>query len=452
MKITFLGATETVTGSKYLIETDELTVLVDCGLFQGLKDHRIRNWQPLPVDPRRIDALLLTHAHIDHSGYIPRLIKEGFRGKIYTSAATLDLCKILLPDCGYLQEEDARQANKYGYSKHKPALPLYTRDEAEASLASFESVEFGQSYPLGNDFSFNFHRAGHILGAAIITIKTENRSLVFSGDLGRPNDPIMRPPVFIDAADFLVVESTYGNRLHDRTDPLDEIADIVNATIQKGGSIIIPAFAVGRAQSLLYYLYQLKKVGRIPRHLPIYLDSPMSINATGLMCDHTNEHHLSKDECHGTCDVATYVKTTDESKRLNANNVPSVIISASGMATGGRILHHLKHHLPNWRNTVLLAGYQAEGTRGDRLLKGEKAIKIHGQMVPVNARIECLSNTSAHADYDEILSWLGHFRSAPKKVFITHGSQESAQSLAEKIKSRFGWNTCIPHYLQSENL
>lgn len=452
MKLTFLGATGTVTGSKYLLEVDGLKILIDCGLFQGFKDYRKRNWQALPIRAKDIDAVILTHAHIDHSGYIPRLVKSGFRGTVYASKATIDLCEILLPDCGYLQEEDAKHANKHHYSKHQPAQPLYTEQEAEQCLRQFKPVNFGERIQLDTDVFFRLERAGHILGAASVILNADNRTLAFSGDLGRMEDWVMKPPVQIQEADYLVLESTYGNRLHEKTNPLDELEKVIQETIARGGTVIIPAFAVGRAQTLLYCLYRLKAENRIPEQLPIYLDSPMSIDATELLLRHGNEHRLSKEDCLRTCHIATYIRTTEESKALNPNHLPCVIISASGMATGGRILHHLKHYLPQHRNTVILAGYQAEGTRGDRLQRGEKEIKIHGQMVPVNAHVVSMNNLSAHADYEEILSWLRHFRHAPKKTFITHGTPDSAQALKEKIEEKYAWAVQVPEYLQEAHL
>lgn len=453
MKLTFWGATETVTGSKYLVEDGGKRIMVDCGLFQGFKEHRLRNWQSLPGSPKDIDALILTHAHIDHSGYIPRLVKDGFRGRIYASAATIDLCRIMLPDSGYLQEEDARLANKFGYSKHKPALPLYTEQEAENTLKYFEPVSFGEKIRLNDhDFSVTFHRVGHILGAAFVVLQNKRTRLLFSGDLGRPHDPVMLAPAPIEPADYLVVESTYGNRLHDRTDPTEEIGQIIRETVSHGGTVVIPAFAVGRAQHMLYYLSRLKQSGQIPEYLPIYLDSPMAIDATDLMAKYGTEHRLSATECKQACHVATYLRTSEESKRLNDQPMPSVIISASGMATGGRILHHLKHFAPHRKNTILFTGFQAEGTRGDKILRGDKTIRIHGQDIPVNARVEDLSNTSAHADYEEMLAWLSSLENPPRHVYVTHGSLESAQSLQQKIHARFGWKASVPKYLDVAHL
>lgn len=447
MKLTFLGATGTVTGSKYLIEDGGKKFLVDCGLFQGLKELRLRNWEKLPVDPADIDAVILTHAHIDHSGYLPLFIKNGFKGPVYCSSATADLCDILLPDSGYLHEEDAARANKYSYTKHKPALPLYTQEDAYRALEQIKPVSFGDEHPLSEFLSFKLTHAGHILGAACVHINDGQTKLVFSGDLGRLHDPVMEPPSQIQDADYLVLESTYGDRLHETTDPLDQLEGIIAKTAARGGTVVIPAFAVGRAQGLMYYIYKLKQSGRIP-DIPVYLDSPMAISATKLLQEHHAEHRLSKDECAAVCASVIYTKTVEQSKAIYSRNngMLGVVISASGMATGGRVLHHLKHYIGDPRNTVLLAGFQAAGTRGARLAHGETEIKIHGHLYPVRAEISMLDNISAHADYKEILEWLGHFREAPRKVFLTHGEPEAASSLKFKIEEHLGWNVEIPEY------
>lgn len=453
MKLTFLGATGTVTGSKYLLEDDGKKFLIDCGLFQGLKELRLRNWERLPVDPASIDAVILTHAHIDHSGYLPLFIKNGFKGPVYCSSATADLCDILLPDSGYLHEEDAARANKYGYTKHKRALPLYTQEDAYTALEQIKSVSFGDEHRLSDMLSFHLTHAGHILGAACVTISDGQTKLVFSGDLGRPHDPVMEAPAQIQEADYLVLESTYGDRLHETTDPLDQLEGIIGKTAARGGTVVIPAFAVGRAQSLMYYIYKLKTAGRIP-DIPVYLDSPMAISATKLLQKHHAEHRLSKDECHAVCGSVFYTKTVDQSKEIYSKNngMPIIIISASGMATGGRVLHHLKHYIGDERNTILLAGYQAAGTRGARLAHGETEIKIHGHLYPVHAEIEMLDNISAHGDYGEILDWLRHFREPPRKVFLTHGEPEAASSFKFKIEEHLGWNIKIPEYFHEEDL
>lgn len=453
MKLTFAGATETVTGSKYLLEHENKKILIDCGLFQGQKELRLRNWDGLPFNPRSIDAVLLTHAHIDHSGYIPKLVKAGFRGPIYCTEATFDLCKILLPDSGHLQEEDAESANRDGWTKHHPALPLYTEQDARDCLKYFRPLPFGETHVLYRDLNFTFHRAGHILGAAFIRVSDGYTSILFSGDIGRFHNPIMKPPAKIQDADYLVVESTYGDRLHNKDDPTDDIEQIVRRTVARGGTLVIPAFAVGRAQMLLYHFYVLKNEKRIP-NIPIYLDSPMAINVTDLLHRHMNDHRLSPEECDAVCNVATYARTVEESKAISENNngMPQVIISASGMATGGRILHHLKHYIGDPRNTVLLAGFQAAGTRGDRLDRGEKEIKIHGHLWPVRAEIVKLDNMSAHADYSEILTWLEYFHKPPRRVFITHGEIEAAQAMKKKIEEKFGWNVTVPAYMHKEDL
>ena len=453
MKLTFLGATGTVTGSKYLLEHEDRKILVDCGLFQGLKELRLRNWEKLPVDPASIDAVLLTHAHIDHSGYIPLLVKRGFRGEIYCSAATYDLCSILLPDSGYLQEADADRANRYAYSKHKPALPLYTRKDAEKSLGHFRVKGFDKPHKLDGGLKFTFGRSGHILGSSFIRVDDGHTSILFSGDLGRADDPVMIAPVDMQQADYLVLESTYGDRLHKDGDPVEKIGDIIRTTAARGGSVIIPAFAVGRTQSILYYIYALKKANAIPATVPVFLDSPMAINATQLLGRHRNEHRLPEKMCADVCHIAKYVQTAEESKSLDYNaSMPVVIISASGMATGGRVLHHLKHFIGDARNTILFTGFQAAGTRGSRLVHGEDEIRIHGQMWPVRAQVEMLHNTSAHADYGEILDWLGRFQDAPRKTFITHGEPEAASSLRMKIEDHLGWRAEVPAYLQQVEL
>ncbi len=453
MQLTFLGATGTVTGSRYLLSVDSKEILIDCGLFQGYKELRLRNWDKFPVNPHDIDAVILTHAHIDHTGYLPLLAKNGYKGPIYSTAATKDLCSILLPDSGYLQEEEARFANKYGFSKHKPALPLYTKEDGLNVLKQFQSIPYHISTSLfnDNDIQVVFKRAGHILGSSFIQLNYRDTSILFTGDIGRLEDPVMREPETIKSIDYLVIESTYGNRLHDIQDPLAQFAKLINQTAKRGGSIIIPAFAVGRAQNLLYFIATLKKTGGIP-NLPVFLDSPMATNVTGLLCKYPEELKLSEDQCKALCNVAKYVSTPEDSKEIDTYHMPMIIISASGMATGGRVLHHLKVFLQDSRHTVLLPGYQAGGTRGARLARGEKEIKIHGQMIPVRAHIESLSNLSAHADYQEILTWLSKFTKPPRKVFITHGEPEAAMALKENIEQTLGWSCQVPGYLQTEQL
>ncbi|CZH61395.1 TPA: MBL fold metallo-hydrolase [Legionella pneumophila] len=452
MELTFLGATQTVTGSKYLLTLNSKKVLIDCGLFQGYKELRLRNWSPLPINPRDIDAVILTHAHIDHSGYLPLLIKKGFQGKIYATPGTKALCAILLPDSGHLQEEEARLANQYRFSKHQPAIPLYTENEARESLNYFETIDFDTPHQLFSELSFEFHRAGHIVGAAMVKIKTRTGSILFTGDLGRPHDPVMKAPTIIQEVDYLIMESTYGDRLHETTDPLPQLGKVINETIKRGGSVVIPAFAVGRAQSLLYFIYELQRTGEIPKDIPVFLDSPMAIDATHLLCTYKDDHHLNEEQCRGLCRAATYVRTPEESKEIDRHKIPQIIISASGMAQGGRILHHLKVFAPDSKSTLLFTGFQAGGTRGARIINGEKEVKIHGEFIPIRAKVVVMSSTSAHADYQELLGWLKHFIRPPKKLFITHGEHHSAQSLKEKIEKQFGFLCTIPSYLQTEDL
>lgn len=448
MQLTFLGAARTVTGSRYLIEAEGKRILLDCGLFQGHKELRLRNWAPFPVPPDSIDAVVLTHAHLDHSGYLPLLARQGFSGPIYCTRPTRDLCALLLPDSGHIQEEDARRANRHGYSKHHPALPLYTAADAEAVLEQFRPVSFGHDVALGAGIRCRFERAGHILGAAWVALTAERRTVLFSGDLGRPHDPVMKAPVPPTAADFLVVESTYGDRLHDLDDPLDQVERVVRRTVRRGGSVIIPAFAVGRAQTMLYYIHTLRESGRLP-HVPVYLDSPMAIEATGILERYPNEHRLDPATCAAVARSAHYVRDADASRALDQENSPKIIIAASGMATGGRVLHHLKHFAPDPRNTILFTGFQAGGTRGDRMLRGEEAVKIHGKMVPVRAEVASLDSLSAHADYEELLDWLGHLREAPIDTFVTHGEVEAAKALARRIDERLGWPCRVPDQLQA---
>lgn len=452
MKLQFLGATGTVTGSKYLLEHKGRRILVDCGLFQGLKELRLRNWDPLPVAPDSIDAVVLTHAHVDHSGYVPLLIKRGFRGRIYCTKGTFDLCSILLPDSGYLHEADAERANRYGYTRHKPALPLYTEQEGRDALERFTVIDVDSALDLANGLTLKLQRSGHILGSAFARFADGSTSIVFSGDLGRPHDPVMKAPAAIRQATYLVLESTYGDRLHADADPLEELGGIVRETAGRGGTVIIPAFAVGRTQSVLYYIHELKKARAIP-DIPVYLDSPMAINATRLLDAHRDDHRLAAKLCGEVSRAAHYVQTPEDSRALDGGHaMPAVIISASGMATGGRVLHHLKHFIGDARNTIAFTGFQAAGTRGARLIHGEDEIKIHGTMWPVRAQIEVLHNMSAHADYSEILEWLENFDRPPRRTFITHGEPEAASSLRMKIEDRLGWSVTVPEYLQKETL
>jgi len=451
MRIQFLGATGTVTGSKYLVEDGSRHVLIDCGLFQGLKQLRLRNWEPPPVQPREVDAVVLTHAHIDHSGYLPLFFKRGFAGPVYCTPATRDLCEILLPDSGYLQEEEAEYANRHGYSKHSPALPLYTERDAQACLPSLSPVDYGREIALGGDMSFRFLPAGHILGAAMIAIRSGDTSLLFSGDLGRPADLVIKPPAPPTKADYLVLESTYGDRLHDPANAQRQLAEIINRTSGRGGTVVIPAFAVGRAQDLMYRIHLLKQEQVIP-DIPVFLDSPMAADVTQLYRRYVGEHRLTPEQCRDMTKGARIVNSAEESQWLDTRSFPVVIISASGMATGGRVLHHLRAFAPEPKNTILFTGFQAAGTRGAAMLAGAQSVKIHGKYIPVRAEVASISNLSAHADYAEILDWLMHFEQAPRKTFITHGEPVAADALRHRIEEQMHWPCRVPDYLEASEL
>jgi metallo-beta-lactamase family protein len=451
VRLQFLGATGTVTGSKYLVSANHNKVLVDCGLFQGYKQLRLRNRAPLPVAASAIDAVVLTHAHIDHSGYLPLLVKNGFRGKVYCSAATRDLCGILLPDSGHLQEEEAEYANRHGFSKHAPALPLYTREDAARALAHLTPVAFDQSVALPGGLVLRLQPAGHILGAALVELRGNGRTLLFSGDLGRPNDFVANAPESVAHADYLVVESTYGDRRHGFANPKQQLADVVNRTVQRGGVVIVPSFAVGRAQLLMYLLYLLRQERVIP-DIPVFLNSPMAVDATRIYYEHRDEHRLTAAEYEGMFSVVKFVNSAEESRRLNQHKTPMIVISASGMATGGRVLHHLKAFAPDARNTILFVGFQAGGTRGAAMLNGAASVKIHGDYVPVRAEVACIDNLSAHADYAEILGWLENFAAPPRRTFITHGEPRPADALRHRIEENLGWSTCVPEYLETVSL
>jgi metallo-beta-lactamase family protein len=452
MHIQFLGATGTVTGSKYLLRAGGATMLLDCGLFQGFKQLRLRNWDALPVEAAAIDAVVLTHAHLDHSGYLPLLVRNGFRGKILCSEATYDLCKILLPDSGRLLEEEAIHANRQGSSRHAPALPLYTEADAVRALAHFSPVPFGQPFDIAGTLRGTLALGGHILGAAIVTITDGERSVVFSGDLGRLQDAIMVAPSAITACDYLVLESTYGDRQHDPADPLILLGQTIRKTAARGGVTVIPAFAVGRAQSLLYAIHQLKQQGALPASLPVYLNSPMATDATALYQKHRQLHRLDHQQCEAMCRAAHIVNSVEESIALNQRQMPMVIIAASGMATGGRVLHHLKAFAGDARNTILFAGFQAGGTRGAAMLGGATEIKIYGEYVPLRASVYQIDNLSAHADAVEILQWLRHFKQPPKRTFITHGEPAAADALRHRIEESLHWACRVPDYLEQQEL
>ncbi len=450
----FLGAAGTVTGSRYLLEAGGERLMIDCGLFQGEKELRLRNWNPFPV-------LVMTHAHLDHTGYIPRFIKEGFRGQILSTQATVDLAHLLLPDSGHLQEEDAAYANKKRFTKHEPALPLYTYEEAVKSLEFFRAADESKPVEVSSHFALRFFPAGHILGARSIEVTVrENegvRKVLFSGDLGRYQQLIIRQPSLPDGADYLLLESTYGDRLHPSDDFRARLGSIVESTAARGGSVVIPAFAVGRTQELLYVFRELIAQEKM-RSLPIYVDSPMAIDTTDLYRRHHEDHNLEMDklEAQGIKPFSPpgvhFARRVEESKALNNSRFPMIIISASGMATGGRVLHHLARCLPDHRNTVLFVGFQAAGTRGRIIQSGAPTVKMHGQEVPIRARIESMENLSGHADYGEILRWLGQFHKAPNKTFLVHGEPHAAQALKEKITQQLHWEVSVAAYLQKVSL
>jgi metallo-beta-lactamase family protein len=441
--IQFLGAIDTVTGSRYLVEADGARLLVDCGLFQGPKKLRERNWTAPPFDVRSLDAVVLTHAHIDHSGYLPRLCNAGFTGRIFCTRGTADLLGLLLPDSGFLQEEEARHANKWSTSRHHPALPLYTRDDAKRCLEQLAPVAFHTPFEPVRGVRASYTRAGHIVGSGCLALHAGGCTLTFSGDVGRPLDPIMKPPELLGPTDYLVIESTYGDRRHPTENVEDALAKVIVETADKGGVVVVPAFAVGRAQHLLHLLARLRAAKRIP-DLPVFLDSPMAIDATTLFYDHREDHALSADDCKAMSEVARYARTTDESKAIDRATGPMIVISASGMATGGRVLHHLARFLPDERSTVLLVGYQAAGTRGRSLVDRTDELKIYGQYVPVRARIVQLDGLSAHADYAEIIDWLRASKLSPKRVFVTHGEPTAADAMRRRLVDAFRWDAIVP--------
>lgn len=442
LTLTSLGGAGTVTGSKHLLTYDSKHILIDCGLFQGLKNLREMNWAPLAVKPSSIDAIVLTHAHLDHSGYLPKLVRDGFRGRIYATAATCDVAKLILTDSGHLQEKDAEYANRKGFSKHKPALPLYGIRDAERALEFFTPLPFGKPSELPGGATLTFRYAGHILGAATADIEWGGKRIVFSGDLGRYGDAILPDPEPVPKADYIVIESTYGNRIHEPGDPVELLGAIIERTVQRGGTVVIPAFAVGRAQSMLHHLWKLRSAGRLSQ-VPIYLDSPMAINATDLLHAHRADHRLPPDVCDAICAIATYTRDVEASKAISASPYPKVVISASGMATGGRVLHHLKAFAPDHKNTILFSGFQAAGTRGRAMLQGAREIKIHGQWIPVGAEVSDLSLLSAHADADELMRWLSGFHQGPSRVFVVHGEAESAEALRVRIDKDLLWTAVV---------
>ncbi len=452
--LTFLGAARTVTGSKHLLEVDGRRILFDCGLFQGLKELRLRNWSPLPIAPETIDAVVLTHAHIDHSGWLPRLVSQGFKGPVYCTGGTLDLCRLVLPDAAHLQEEDAKFANKRGFSKHQPALPLYTEEDAAEALSRFKVAGYGKKIEVVKGIEIEFINAGHLLGSSYVLVTRSDKSggrILFGGDLGRYSRPILPDPSPGVAADVLLVESTYGDRIHPDEDNGETLARIIKETVARRGKVIVPAFAIGRVEELLYWLFRLEDEGRLEK-LPIYVDSPMAIKGIAYYDARTDELDKEIVSMRRKLPRFTSVNSALESKALVERDAPAVIIASSGMATGGRVVHHLFAGLPDPRNTVLFVGFQAAGTRGRQLVDGARHVKIFGQHVPVHARIEKIDGMSSHADAGEIVRWLRTFPRAPKTTYLVHGEVVAQDALKARITKELGWNVEIPSHGQKVDL
>ena len=459
-KLTFLGAAGTVTGSKYLVEAEGKRLLVDCGLFQGLKELRLRNWAPLPQKPATFDWCLLTHAHLDHTGYLPRLVRDGFRGPIFADLATIELCNLLLPDSAHIMEEDAQNAMRGGYTKHNPALPLYTPADVEPVLNAFREIPRSDPFTISPQFTVRPHDAGHILGSSSLELTiTENGKktvVLFSGDVGRYDQPILKNPEAPPRCDVLLCESTYGDRDHPTDSPEDALAEVVNRVAKRGGVIVMPAFAVGRTQTIMYIIRELENANRIPR-LPVFVDSPIAISVTDLYMRHHEDHDLAftKEESGGNpLDAHTvhYMRTVEDSKKINEVKTPAIIISASGMATGGRVLHHIAQRAPDPRNAILLAGFQAEGTRGRALEEGAKTLRMYGEDVPVAAEVINLRQFSAHAGKSELMRWLTGLPAPPRQTYLGHGEPAASAALKFTIESNFRWRVSLPAYLQTVDL
>ena len=447
MKVTFLGAADTVTGSRHLVDTGDRRLLLDCGLFQGFKALRERNWLPMGVPVHSIDAVLLSHAHLDHSGYIPALVRQGFKGQIFSTPATRKLCEVLLADSAHLMEEDARRANRAGSSRHEKALPLYTLKDAQRALTHFVGLPRDGHLQLGSN-EIRFTPAGHLLGAACITVQSRDRRLVFSGDLGRAKDLMLPPPQALEAADVLLIESTYDDRRHPAEDVQERLGRIIRSTVDRGGSVLLPSFAVGRAQALLLVLQRLRAAGEIPGDLPIVLDSPMAREATEITLEYRRLLKVSPGELSRLCEGVRLVSKPQESLKT-AQAVarrPGVVISASGMATGGRVLSYLQTLAPQARHHICFAGFQVGGTRGAKMVAGAREIKIRGEFVPVNAEVSHLEGFSGHADCDELMAWLRHFRRPPRQTFVVHGEALAADALRSRIQDELGWAVRVPQH------
>jgi len=459
VQVKFLGAAKSVTGSRYLVELDGFTFLFDCGLFQGLKELRLRNWDEFPLDPAVIDAVVISHAHIDHTGYLPRLVKNGFKGPIYCTPPTADLMEIMLLDSAKLQQEEASYAKKKGYSKHENPLALYSEDDARMVFGMFKTIGYDRPFNIHERVEIIYRDAGHLLGSAITEVNlkgdSQRKKIVFSGDIGRYQQDLLHAPAPIEHADVLFIESTYGTKDNPFKDPEDDLTRIVNQTFERGGVLVIPAFAVGRTQSLLYYFRKLMLEDRIP-DVPVYVDSPMAISATYLFYKHPSFHkvHTTSEDLARAMEtnMLVFVKSPEHSKSLNALKSKAIIISSSGMMTGGRILHHMFNRLPNKQDTFLVAGYQAEGTRGRKLLDKEPTIRLFGEDVKVNCSVEFMSSISGHADRGELFKWMGNFKDKPKITFCVHGEGEDQEKYAQAIRDTYKWNVMVPEYLESVQL
>ncbi len=455
-KLTFLGAARTVTGSKYLLEVDGRKILIDCGLFQGLKELRLRNWEPLPVDPAELASVVLTHAHLDHTGYLPRLVANGYHGRVFCTPGTSDLCKLVLPDSARLQEEDAREANRLHYSKHNPALPLYRESDAFRALSQLQPFGFNRPFSVIDGVDLEFINAGHLLGSAFVKMTIRGGpTVLFGGDLGRYSRPVLPDPSTPPQADVLLLESTYGDRIHEADDQGARLAAIIKDTVARGGKLIIPAFAIGRVEEVLYWIRKLEDDGKIPK-LPVFLDSPMALDALRYYASRASE--LDPD-IQTAVEIRRFltarfqpVSSAQQSSELVRSKTPSIVVSSSGMATGGRVLYHLQGALPDKRSTVLFVGYQAAGTRGRMLIDGAREVKIRGQFVPVNARVERLDSMSAHADSEETIRWLGGFTKPPARTYLVHGEPGPMDALKVTIESRLQWTVHTPAHLEQVEL
>ena len=448
MKIQFFGGVGTVTGSKTLIESNGINILVDCGLFQGVKEIRELNWQPLPVLPSSIDYVLLTHGHLDHCGWLPLLVNQGFEGKIYCTGPTKSISRIILLDSAKIQEEDAEKANQEHYSKHNPAEPLYTVEQAEHVLPHFRVIPLDKEFDLDAEISARYFYAGHILGACSIELKLEGKTLVFSGDIGRDNDDLLFEPVKPQKADYVFLESTYGDRLHPDNDAMEDLGQCINETFARGGNVIIPSFAVERAQTIMYLIWKLKRQGKIPE-IPCIIDTPMGIKVIDLFTENSTWHKLKLNECEAMCDMFQLISNYEETIEAIYDDQPKVVIAASGMVTGGRVLSYLERYIVDAKNTVIIVGYQAEGTRGRKLLEGADEIKIHGNYYPVRAQITEIEGLSAHGDQEDLLQWLSKLETKPQTVFLVHGETNAFLVLKEEIEKRYGMTCVIPYLGQS---